>query len=45
MTDRTIRSVAPIPNDHYDIESKDELLSMVKQSGDVLTKEIGRAHV
>ena len=36
---RTIRSVAPIPNDHYDIESKDELLSMVKQSGDVLTKD------
>ena len=36
---KTIRSVAPIPNDHYDIESKDELLSMVKQSGDVLTKD------
>lgn len=36
---RTIRSVAPIPNDHYGIESKDELLSMVKQSGDVLTKD------
>lgn len=36
---RTIRSVAPIPNDHFDIESKDELLSMVEQSGDVLTKD------
>ena len=36
---KTIRSVAPIPNDHYDIESKDELLSMVEQSGDVLTKD------
>lgn len=36
---KAIRSVAPIPNDNYDIESKDELLSMVKQSGEVLTKD------
>ncbi len=33
---RAIRSVAPIPSDSYDIESKEELLSMVEQSGDVL---------
>ena len=33
---RAIRSVAPIPSDTYDIESKEELLAMVEQSGDVL---------
>ncbi|NCC20688.1 hypothetical protein EOM33_06635, partial [Candidatus Saccharibacteria bacterium] len=33
---RAIRSVSPIPNDAYDIESKEELLEMVEQSGDVL---------
>lgn len=36
---RAIRSVAPIPNDAYDIESREELLAMVEQSGDVLTKD------
>lgn len=35
---RAIRSVAPIPNDAYDIESKEELLAMVEQSGEVLTR-------
>lgn len=35
---KAIRSVAPTPNDNYDIESKDELIVMVEQSGDVLTK-------
>lgn len=34
---RAIRSVAPVPNDAYDIESKEELLAMVEQSGDVLS--------
>lgn len=33
---RAIRSVSPVPNDTYDIESKDELLEMIKQSGDAL---------
>ncbi|MDO5343342.1 MAG: CBS domain-containing protein [Candidatus Saccharibacteria bacterium] len=33
---RMIRSVAPIPNDAFDIESKEELLAMVEQSGDAL---------
>lgn len=33
---RAIRSVSPVPNDAYDIESKEELLEMVEQSGDVL---------
>ena len=33
---RAIRSVAPIPSDTYDIESKEELLEMVEQSGDTL---------
>ena len=32
-----IRSVAPVPSDTYDIESKQELRSIVAQSGDVLT--------
>jgi CBS domain containing-hemolysin-like protein len=36
---RAIRSVAPIPNDMYDIESKEELLEMVEQSGDALTSD------
>lgn len=36
---RAIRSVAPIPNDAYDIESKEELLAMVEQSGEVLTRD------
>ena len=34
---RAIRSVSPVPNDAYDIESKEELLEMVKQSGEVLS--------
>lgn len=34
---RMIRSVAPVPSDTYDIESKQELRSIVAQSGDVLT--------
>lgn len=34
---KAIRSVAPTPNDAYDIESKEELLEMVEQSGDALT--------
>ena len=33
---RMIRSVAPIPSDAFDIESKEELLAMVEQSGDAL---------
>ena len=33
---RAIRSVSPVPNDAYDIESNEELLEMVEQSGDVL---------
>lgn len=36
---QTIRSVAPIPNDAYDIESKEELLAMVEQSGEVLSRD------
>ena len=36
---RAIRSVAPLPNDTYDIESKEELLEMVAQAGDVLTRD------
>ena len=36
---RAIRSVAPLPNDAYDIESKEELLEMVEQAGDVLTQD------
>ena len=36
---RAIRSVAPLPNDAYDIESKEELLEMVKQSGEVLSND------
>ncbi|MDO4780978.1 MAG: CBS domain-containing protein [Candidatus Saccharibacteria bacterium] len=36
---QTIRSVAPLPNDAYDIESKEELLAMVAQSGDVLSRD------
>ncbi len=34
---RAIRSVSPVPNDAYDIESKEELLEMVKQSGEALS--------
>lgn len=34
---RAIRIVSPIPADTYDIESKEELLHMVEQSGNVLT--------
>ena len=34
---RAIRSVSPVPNDAYDIESKAELLEMVKQAGDSLS--------
>lgn len=33
---RAIRSVAPVPNDAYDIESKEELLEMIEKSGDAL---------
>lgn len=33
---RAIRSVAPVPNDAYDIESKEELLEMIAQSGEAL---------
>lgn len=36
---RAIRSAAPIPNSEYDIESKEELLAMVEQAGEVLTKD------
>lgn len=36
---RMIYSVAPTPNDEYDIESKEELLEMVERSGDVLSKD------
>lgn len=36
---RTIRTVSPIPNDAYDIESKEELLAMVEGSGEVLTRD------
>ena len=34
-----IRSVAPLPNDAYDIESKEELLEMVSQADGVLTQD------
>ncbi|PID33540.1 hypothetical protein CR969_00140 [Candidatus Saccharibacteria bacterium] len=34
-----IRSVAPVPNDAYDIESKEELIDMVEQSGEVLSND------
>lgn len=37
MVFRAIRIVSPIPADTYDIESKEELLHMVEQSGNVLT--------
>lgn len=33
---RAIRSVAPLPSDGYDIESRQELLAMVRESGDAL---------
>lgn len=36
---RAIRTVSPIPNDAYDIESKEELLAMVEDSGEVLTRD------
>lgn len=36
---RAIRSVAPTPNSEYDIESREELLSMVEQAGDALTAD------
>lgn len=36
---RAIRSVAPAPSDGYDIESKEELLAMVAQSGDALASD------
>ena len=34
-----IRSVAPMPNDGYDIESKEELVTMVKQAGEALSRD------
>ncbi len=34
-----IRSVAPVPNDAFDIESKEELLDMVEQSGEALSND------
>ncbi len=36
---RAIHIVSPIPPDTYDIESREELLHMVEQSGDVLTAD------
>lgn len=36
---RAIRTVSPIPNDAYDIESKEELIAMVEGSGEVLTRD------
>ncbi len=36
---RAIRTVSPIPNDAYDIESKEELLAMVEGSGEVLDQD------
>lgn len=36
---RMIRSVAPMPNDGYDIESKEELLAMVEQAGEALSQD------
>lgn len=34
-----IRSVAPMPNDGYDIESKEELVAMVEQAGEALSRD------
>jgi len=34
-----IRSVAPMPNDGYDIESKEELVTMVEQAGEALSED------
>lgn len=36
---RAIRSVVPLPNDTYGIESKEELLEMVSQADGVLTQD------
>ena len=36
---RAIRSVAPLSSDAYDIESPDELLAMVRESGDALSPD------
>ena len=36
---KMIRTVSPIPNDAYDIESKEELLAMVEGSGEVLERD------
>lgn len=36
---KAIRSVAPMPSDGYDIESKEELLAMVSQAGDALAAD------
>lgn len=36
---RAIRSAAPTPNSEFDIESREELLSIVANAGDALTKD------
>lgn len=36
---RAIRSVAPTPNSEFDIESREELLSIVENAGDALRKD------